>query len=912
MSGEDRIWVERVYRCLQRLYPRGERAEWGRDMLETYRRRTREAAALSPGARAAFHLREWAGVAVAGIAARVTKGGSARGPGPGRPPSGERAGLRERVESAIRHVRHGARRLVRSPGFTCAAVGTLALGIGANVAIYGVVDSVVLNPLPFPGADALVQLDNAAPGIGATDGLGFTPGMAYHVLDHQRTLEAAGAFDSDRATLTCGEGVPERVRFTKVTPSLVEVLKVAPLHGRWFLRGEGGEDRPEVAVLSHALWERRYGGDLDVIGRTIRIDRRPVRVVGIMPPSFRFPDADVRLWRPLRIDASVGFGGFWYEMIGRTRPGISPAEVRADLRHLYGSLTESFPGEAGLIRAHLEDARVAPLVTPLKAAILGNVARTLWILLGTVGFVLLIAWANVANLFLVRAESRQRETAVRKALGAGRRELAWESLSESLVLAGVAGTIGVGLAYAGTGLLVRRGPASLPRLHEVGVDASVLVFALGVTVVTALAFAAIPLLRRSRSVSRALRTDGWGATADRLRVRGRNLLVAGQTALALVLLVGSGLMVRSFAHLHAVDPGFEASPDILTFEIGLPRVEYPDDARAAAFHQELVTRLEGLPGVERAGVVTCLPLQGWCSGDPLHVEGRPIPKGTIPPIVAVRRAGPGYFRAMGIDLRSGRTFDRADHEQGYRAVVVSRELAGRYFPDEDPVGQRVAAAGDTTWSTIVGVVEDVPARSLMEGGDPLIYFPLSGPGFDGVSSRAAAAAVRAPDAAGLLPAIRVQLKALDPDVALARVRTTGRIVADAGARLAFTMVLLVLAAGVALLLGAVGIYGVISYLVTRRRPEIGVRMALGAGAAEVRCVVVRQGGLAAGAGLLVGLGAAALLTRFMDALLFGVEPTDPATFIAVSAFLLTVALLASWLPARRAARVDPAEALRAE
>jgi predicted permease len=782
--------------------------------------------------------------------------------------------------------------------------------MGGTLAIYAVVDSVILNPLPFPEPDELVWLDNAGPGIDLTEGLGFASGLVYHISRHQHTMTAVAAFSTDAVTVT-GDGDPERLRRALATPSLGEVLGVPPERGRWFLEGDGAPGGPPVVVLSHALWSRRYGSDPATVGRTIVIDDTPTEVVGVMPPSFRFPDDEVGLWLPLHLDATTTLGGFWLQAVGRMRAGMTVSEVRSEIQALYRGLGESFPAEPGRVRWMLDEVGVTALVTSLKSSVVGRVARTLWILLGTVGIVLLIACANVANLFLVRAEVRQREVAVRGALGAGRLDQVYDALVEGLLLSGMGGLVGLALAQGAVRLLVRHGPPTLPRLQEVGVDGSVLVFALGVMTLAGLAFGAIPLLRTEPSIVGTIRATS-GATADRLRVRGRSLLVASQMALALILLVGSGLMVRSFLHLRAVDPGFEANPDILTLSFGLPPSEYPNGQAAAAFSEALVTGIRGLPGVDAAGVVTCLPLDGWCSGNHVSVEGRVVPEGTLPPVVAVRRAGPEYFRTMGIEVLEGRALDRADTEGGQPVVVISRSLARGYFPEEDPLGRRVALGGDTTWSTVVGVVEDVPALDLMRVGDPLIYFPLVGPAITGVSARNGAVAVRARNAGGLLSAIRARVADVDPDVAIARVRTTERMVADGSARMAFTMVLLVLAGGVAMVLGVVGIYGVISYLVGRRRAEIGVRMALGARPSEVRRMVVREGARVAGIGLVVGMAAALGLTRLMGALLFEVEPTDAPTYAVVGLGLFGVALVASWVPARRAASTDPARALRAE
>jgi putative ABC transport system permease protein len=855
-------------------------------MLETYRRRAAAVKDRGRLERLTFHLREWSGLTWAALDSRRGRG------------------------VAGRHLRHGARRLARNPGFALVGILTLALGMGGTVAIYAVVDSVILNPLPYPESDELVWMDNAGPGVDAPEGLGFTPGLVYHLSRHQHTMTAMGAFSTGAVTVT-GEGDPERVRRALVTPSLGEVLGVPPERGRWFMGGDGAPSGPAVVVLSHALWSRRYGSDPAIVGRSILIDDTPTEVVGVMPPSFRFPDDEVRLWLPLHLDETTALGGFWIQVVGRMRVGITPSEVRSETQALYRGLAESFPDEPGRIRWMVEDVGITALVASLKSSVVGQVARTLWILLGTVGIVLLIACANVANLFLVRAESRQREVAVRGALGAGRLDQVYDALVEGILLSGLGGLVGLVLAQGAVRLLVSHGPATLPRLQEVGVDGSVLVFALGVMTLAGLAFGAIPLLRRDASIVGTLRATS-GATADRVRVRGRSVLVAGQMALAVVLLVGSGLMIRSFMHLRAIDAGFDASPDILTLSFGLSPSEYPHGADAAAFSQALVAGIRGLPGVEAAGVVTCLPMDGWCSGNHLSVEGRLVPEGTLPPVVAVRRAGPGYFRAMGIDVLEGRALEQADMDGEAPVVVISQSLARDYFLRESPLGRRVAVESDTTWSTVVGVVEDVPAQELMHVADPLIYFPLMGPANTGVSARSGAVAVRAPSAAGLLSAVRDRVAAVDPDVAIARVRTTDRIVADASARMAFTMVLLVLAGGTALILGVVGIYGVISYLVGRRRAEIGVRMALGARPSEVEWMVVRGGAQVAGVGLAVGMAAAFGLTRLMVALLFDVEPTDPFTYAVVGVGLFGAALLAAWVPARRAASTDPARALRAE
>ena len=906
-------FLGRVYSAFLRLYPRKFRQLYGNDMLETFSQRATEVAAREGAVgRAGFFIRELLGLVNAALYERLPWLRSVR--------RNQRTTLgvkgkrnREPMSILLQETRHSVRRLANSSGFAIAAIITLALGIGANTAIYSVVHSVVLSPLPYPESERLVWLDHGAAGIGVDKGLDMTRGLYVHYRERSRTLEELGIYLESDVSLT-GEGDPERVSATIATHTLFATLRVRPLLGRAFDQNDDYADGTGVAVLSHDLWTRRYGADPSVLGRIIQVDGTPLEIVGVMPSGFGYPSRDTKLWAPLVIDpATASFGGFTRRGIARMSPGSTPADVEAELNALIPRLSESFPREQ--VDPVVVNARLTAVITTLREDLVGDIRRTLWILLGTVGFVLLIACANVANLFLVRAEARQREVAVRMALGATRGDLVRLFLSESALLVIAGGALGLLLAVGGVRLLLAFGPQNLPRLHEVGIDANVLAFTAAISILISLLFGAAPIFRGAPNLIASLKQGGRGMTTARGRLRVRNLLVVSQVALALVLLVGAGLMARSFLHLKRLDPGFDAK-SVLTFQLGLPGGDYPNRAAAVAFHRELLDRLGELPGVEAAAAVTCLALCSNWAGIPLQVEGRTPPPGEIPPVVATRRVSAGYFETLRIPLLSGRTVERADQEQRTGSAVVSAELVERYWPGEDPVGKRVYTGNDEepAWYTIVGVVANTPIRELTEDPAPIIYLPLlHSDGARGISPRTLTYVLRtSTPPLSLAGAARSEVWSMDRSLPIARIRTMEQIVSDAGIQMAFTMVMLVIAAFVAVLLGAVGIYGVISYVVAQRTGEIGVRMALGARAADVSRMVLKQGGSVAAFGLGLGLLGAFALTRLMRALLYGISPTDPATFVGVSALLLVIALVATYLPARRAARVDPVQALRSE
>jgi putative ABC transport system permease protein len=828
------------------------------------------------------------------------------------------------VSDAGKEIIFAARRLRRSPAFTMATVLTLALAIGANAAIFAVVQRVVVNSLPYPDSEQLLDIDHGAQRLNLSSGMGMTRGLYYQYLERARSLESIAAYAFYDLTLT-GDGDPERIRVARATTALAAVMRVSPALGRWFRDDEGVPGASAVAVLSHGLWVRRYGRDPNILGRSVTLGGVPTEVIGVMPASYAFPDPRVDVWIAEPIARSMGFGIWTYKGVARLRAGVTVADARAELNGLIGDLPRAFPGDLNAV-GNGEQIKLFSNARTLKEMIVGDVARGLWILLVSLGLVLLIACANVANLFLVRSEARQREVAIRAALGAGRLGIARYFFAESFLLSIAGGVIGVALAWAAVRLLVTLGPATLPRLEQIRLDGVAVAYTFALSLLGAAAFGAIPLGRSALTVA-SLHEGGRGNTASPHRHRARHTLMAAEVALALVLLVASGLMVRSFQKLRALDPGFDPT-SALTFSVGLPDRHYVDRQAAVAGHQALLDRLSTLPGVTAVSAATCLPLAGGCFGNTVVVEGRPGQPGSIPPIALFRAIAGGYFETMGIRLLRGRVIDRRDIERREPAVVVNDAFAKVFFPNQNPIGERVASnraparsgAPNLTFLTIVGVVANTPTLALAEPRPvPLLYMPMSiagGPDFPvsslvGPNISVMSYVVRSgTSVSGLMPSVRAAVSAVDPQLALAQVGTLQDTLDRASAQMAFTMVLLAVAAAVALMLGAIGIYGVISYVVTQRTAEIGVRLALGAEPAEVSRMIVRQGALVVVAGLAVGLAAALAGSRLIESLLFGVSPRDVGVFGSTTLLLIAIALLACWLPARRAAQLNPLDAIR--
>jgi predicted permease len=820
----------------------------------------------------------------------------------GRTPTNRGEGTMRWMREGVSDLRHAVRTLRRAPGFTVVSVGTLALALGGNAGIFSVVDAVLLDPLPFADADRLVLVAGTAPGSDFPEE--FSVGAEFYLqyAEQSELLEEIALFNSFTATLRADERV-ERIRMSMPTPSLFRTLGVTPILGRLPVP----EDEDGVALISHALWVEWFGEDPEVIGRSYEmLDGRRRTVIGVMGPDFWFPD-DARLWIPREVRAeNVVPGRFGAPLVARMAPGVEPEALVEELGPLARRLPERFggsPAYARLIEQH------RPIVRPLREEILGDVARPLWVLMGAVGIVLLIACANVANLFVVRAEHRQRDLAVRRAIGAGRLQLLRSEIAEAVVVAALAGVLAVALASANAPALLRLAPPDIPRLAEVEISATTLLFTAAGALVCALLCGLAPALRSSAPDLTRLRDAGRGSTARRHWAR--NVLVAAQTALALVLLIGSALLVRSFQALRSVDPGYDTT-DVLTFQIGAEDEGPNDGPSFARFHMGVMERLKALPGVESVGVVENVPLnEGVRSARIRTAENADDPEGG--PLLGFTWAGGDYFATMRIDVLRGRVFTPDDDrgaEPGH--VIVSRTAAELLWPGEDPVGRRLQLDGLESWETVVGVVEDVMQDDFRGGGDALVYLPLVGPSPDDWSLSSPAYVVRTSRAEEIVPDVRALVRELAPISPMYRVYTMAGLAEDSMVQLSFTMLTLGIASALALVLGVVGLYGVLSYVVAQRSQEIGVRMALGAHPSRVRRTVVLQGARVVVAGVLIGGVAALGLTRVLGSLLFGVEPVDVATFLTVSTAMIGVGLLASWLPARRASGVDPIRSLRGD
>ena len=813
-------------------------------------------------------------------------------------------------------VRLVARRLLRAPLFTAVAVLTLGLGIGANAAIFSVVNGVLLKPLPFAEPDRLVGVWHAAPGMNIPL-LNQSPATYFVYRDEGKTLEDIGMWDNTAVTVT-GAGEPERVQGLLVTDGTLGVLRVEAAIGRRFSREDDSPGTPERVMLAHGYWQRKFGGDPSVVGRGITIDGRPREIIGVLPASFRFLNNNPQIVLPFRFDrAKVFVGNFSYQAVARLKPGATIEQANADIARMLPLVMDRFPLPSGFSRQMFQEIKMLPNVRPLSADVIGDVGRVLWVLLGTVGLVLLIACANVANLFLVRAEGRQQELAIHTALGAGRVRIAWELLSESLTLALAGGSAGLLLAYAGIRTLVAAAPEGLPRLDEITIDPTVLAFTVAVSLLAGLLFGLIPVLKFARpNVAGALKEGGRLSSAGRERHRARNALVVVEIALAVVLLVASGLMIRTFQAMRRVPPGFTQPAEVLTVRVTIPGSVIESAEQTARTHEQIAQRISQVPGVSSVGVSSSITMDGNDSNDPIFVEDFPGPEGKLPPLRRFKWIGEQYFETMGNPIVAGRAVTWNDVYTLARVVVVTENFAREFWKEPSAaVGRRIRVTPKTPWWTIVGVVGDARDDGVATAAPAIMYWPMLHKNlwFDEVVvSRSMGYAIRTARAGSptLLKEVQQAVWDVNPNLPVAGVRTLDAIRSESMAQTSFALVMLGIAAGVALLLGVVGIYGVISYVATQRTREIGIRMALGAAGRDVSGLFLRQGLMLAAIGIVAGMAAAAGLTRVMSALLFGVSAVDPVTYLAVSVGLGATALLASYLPAARAARTDPARALR--
>jgi predicted permease len=818
-------------------------------------------------------------------------------------------------------LRLGARSLWRAPGFAFVAAITLALGIGANTAIFSLVDGILLRPLPYDEADRLVGVWNAAPGVNA-DRVTQSPALHFTYEDEGTVFEELGLWNRGTVAITgFDEALQEDAIW--VTDGTFRALRVQPVIGRRFSREDDTPDTPWTTILSHRYWLSRFGGEPGVIGRTVMVNGIARQVIGVMPAGFRLLGEDPAIYLPMRWDRSQVFvGQFSYRSLGRLKPGVTPEQATAEMTRLLPIAVEKFPG--GMKLEHVEQARLAPFLTPLKTDVIGSVGDVLWVLLGTAAMVLLIACANVTNLSLVRAEGRDREMAVRTAMGAARIRIASQFIAETAVLAVVGCVLGLALAYGGLQLLLAMAPTNLPRLEEISISPAVLLFTVGVATLACLVVSLLPVLRYEEfNLVSALKEGGRGASSSRQRNRVRNALVVAQVALAMVLLIGSGLMIRSFRALMAVEPGFRDPESVLTVRVSIPSAEVESLTEMAQTHEMIARRIGEIPGVNSVGLSSSITMDGTAGYDPIFVEQFPLNEGQLPPVRTFKWIGEGYFETMGNPLLAGRPITRADLHERAPVVMITENLALEYWDTPaEAIGKRIGTGieeGD--WRTIVGVVGNVRDNGMSQDAATVVYWPMITPnpwqdliGDSIFASRDMAYAIRSDrtGTAGFLDEIRQAIWSVNSNLPLASVRTLQDILDRSTARTSFTLVMLGVATAVALLLGVVGVYGVISYVVSQRTREIGVRIALGAQTGTVMNMVLRHGLLLAATGVAAGLLAALGLTRLMASMLYGVNPVDAVTYMVVAVGTTAIVLFASYLPARRAAGVDPLEALRTE
>ena len=807
------------------------------------------------------------------------------------------------MEALTKDIRYAVRGLFKRPGFTVIVVITLALGIGTNTAIFSVVNAVLLRPLSYPNPDQLVTFWGRLEARGvALDKFSSSTQEFFDYRDRNHSFSAIAAYRLGGRVLT-GYGDAERIGTAQVTAQFFSVLGTQPLRGRNFL-----EEEDQVAILSYGLWQRRFGGDASVVGQNLVIDGVRHTVVGVMPADFQFPDSDTQIWTPLALAAEdeVNRRSHDLSIIARTKRGIELPQAQADVASIVAQTQKEHPDY------YEQDSRWGVSLVTLQDEMVGDHRLVLLILLGVVSFVLLIACLNVANLLLARAASRGHEIAVRAALGAGRLQIIRQSLAETLLLSLAGGALGLLLGSLGAALIRFLNPANLPRVDEIQVDHRVLIFTFVMSLITGLVFGAIPAMQASRlNLITALNENVSKIGESRKRNRLHASLIIGEVGIAMILLVGAGLLIKSFYKLHQVDLGFNPA-NVVTMQLSLPATRYAEPHKVSGFFNELVSRTERLPGVKAVGLVNALPLKAYGMQLNVHVEGKPEHQASVELLMS----SPGYSSALGLELREGRFFDDRDRDNTPYVAVVNEAFAHIFFPLENALGKRVKMGGPDApfpWYSIVGVIKDVKQQGPDAAAKPQLLMPNTQPPF-GTSMLPFMSLVLRTDRnpEGSVAGVRAIVRKLDPELPVYDVWTMQQLVGRSVATRRFNMFVVAILSALALVLAAIGIYGVMSYTVTARTREIGIRMALGARAVNVLSLVIKDGMKLAVAGLVIGIGGAFALTRLMRTLLFDVTPTDPATFAGVAILLFVVALFACFLPARRASGFDPVNALRHE
>ncbi len=830
--------------------------------------------------------------------------------------------MAERLWQDLRYV---LRRLRRTPGFAATVLLTLAIGIGANAAVFSVINRVLLRPLPYPESDRLVALWLNAPGAGGlasfSSGLQLSPSMYFTFLRHNQTFQSLGIWTPGTANVT-GIARPEQVRTALVSGGVLETFDVPAVDGRWFSAAEQDPRGSKSVMLSYGYWQRRFGGDPSVLGRVLQVDAQPRAIVGVMPRNFRVADRDFDLLLPLALDpVNQKLAPFGYESIGRLKPGVSIPQADADIARLIPVWMDSWSNGPGTNPHYYRIWRITPNFHSLKQQVIGNVGGVLWVVMATVGLVMLIACANIANLLLVRAESRQHELSVRAALGAGRFRIARELLFESVALGLAGGAISIAVAWAGLRLLVAVGPANLPRLAEITFDARTLAFTSLLAVFSGLLFGAIPAWRYARStLSLTLGSSTHAASASRTRHRSRSLLIIAQTAMALVLLISALLMIRTFGALRNVNPGFTDPAHIQTLSISIPDSLIADPLVVTRTQNSIVDQIAAIPGVTSVGFASALPMQGFDPNwDEIRVEGKTYP-GNEPPLRLFNYVSPGFFHAMGTRLVAGRDFTWADIYGLHPYLIVSEAFArDGWGSAAAAIGKRARQFNSMPWQEIIGVVEDVRQHGVQDVAPPTVYWPAmlndpytQQPTIDGPRSVTFAIRSDRAGAQNFTSQVQRAVWSVNGNLPVAAIATMQDIYGQSMARTSFTLVMLAIAGSMALALSIIGIYGVISYAVSQRTREIGIRLALGAQRGSLSWMFIRSALVLTGIGAVIGICAATALTQSMRSLLFGITPLDPISYVTVPCVLVAAALLASYLPARRAASVDPMQTLRSE
>jgi predicted permease len=813
------------------------------------------------------------------------------------------------LETFAQDLRYTLRILRKSPGFTIVAVLTLALGIGATTAMFSVVDGVLLKPLPYSQPDRLVEVGLDLPGINQFN-WPLSPQDYFTFREQNRTFQDIGLYfrgfgAAVNSVNVTGLGRPEHVPALGVTDGVLPILGVTPLFGRSFTPADDEPGSSDTVMITYGYWRSKFDGDASVIGKGIDLDGKPSTIIGVLPQRFRFLDmTNLGILLPLRPRTQRGFN---YFAVARLKPGVTLAEAQADVARMIPMELERFPEAANFFK----DSRIGPNLQPLKQYMIGDISKVLWVVVGGVGLVLLIACANVANLLLVKVEGRQQELAIRAALGGSPGRIAGGLLLESLVLAIIGGALGLLFAYGGLRALIALGPSDLPRLDDIGIDRLVLLFNLSVTMVAGLLFGSILPLRYSGvRVGIGLRETGRSVSASRERHRARNALVVIQVGLALVLLVSSGLMIRTFQALIHVQPGFTAPAEVETFHVHFPREMIKAPERLVRMDQAILDNIEAIAGVSSADFSGAVPMDAGAESDPVLVKDHML-QDQLPPARRCFWVSPGFFKTMGIPIVAGRDLTWDDVLNKRPAAIVSENLAREYWHNpSDALGKQIGGSPQA-WRQIVGVVGNVYDDGTSQKAPATVYWPitdsdvfLGGPAFAVRSARAGSQS--------FMSEVRKAVWSVDPDLALSAVHTLDYYYRNSMARVAFMLVMLSLAGGMALLLGAIGLYGVIAYSVSQRTHEIGIRMALGGQREDILRLILAQGTKLALIGVAIGIAAALGLSRFLSNLLYGVKPTDPLTFLGVTIVLILVALLACYIPARRAMRVDPMVALKYE